>query len=127
MTTRGCSRLAMLGRVSLLRGDHVEATEILAASGDADAASRTLEQSFARACQIGDYCWQGISARGLALLAEAGAADQAPWAAAMLNRASRTGMRELTVRAMLPEAACPGTAGTPRRRRCWQPTSTTRS
>jgi hypothetical protein len=30
----------------------------------------TLEQSFARACQIGDPCWEGISARGLALLAE---------------------------------------------------------
>ena len=30
----------------------------------------------------------------------------ATWAAAMLDRASRTGMRELTVRAMLHEAAC---------------------
>ena len=116
--------------------------------GDLDAASRTLEQSFARACQIGDPCWEGISARGLALLAEAeGEVDRAfavlldartrtnrladpyvwldvhildalcelgrrhahpqtaTWAAAMLDRASRTGMRELTVRAMLHEAA----------------------
>ena len=116
--------------------------------GDLDAAARTLEQSFARACQIGDPCWEGISARGLALLAEAaGEADRAfavlldarartnrladpyvwldvhildalceigrrhghpltaTWADAMLDRASRTGMRELTVRAMLHEAA----------------------
>ena len=97
--------LSMLGRVSLLRGDLVEATELLAAAGDLaerdhwlsflpwpqamlgqawlslgdlDAAARTLEQSFARACQIGDPCWEGISARGLALLAEArGEVDQA--------------------------------------------------
>jgi DNA-binding SARP family transcriptional activator len=167
--------LAMLGRVSLLRGDLVEATDILTAAGDLaerdhwlsflpwpqamlgqawlslgdlDAASRTLEQSFARACQIGDPCWEGISARGLALLAEAegevdrsfgvlldarartnrladpyvwldvhildalcelgrrhGHPQTSTWAAAMLDRASRTGMRELTVRAMLHEAA----------------------
>ena len=117
-------------------------------AGDLDAAARTLEQSFARACQIGDPCWEGISARGLAMLAEArGDVDQAfavlldarartnrladpyvwldvhildalceigrrhghpqtaAWADAMLDRASRTGMRELTVRAMLHEAA----------------------
>ena len=123
--------------------------------GDLDAAARTLEQSFARACQIGDPCWEGISARGLALLAEAqgevdrafavlldarartnrladpyvwldvhildalceigrrhGHAQTATWADAMLDRASRTGMRELTVRAMLHEAAS-GSAGTP--------------
>jgi tetratricopeptide (TPR) repeat protein len=167
--------LAMLGRVSLLRGDFLEATAILTSAGDLaqrdhwlsflpwpqamlgqawlslgdlDAASRTLEQSFARACQIGDPCWEGISARGLALLAEAegevdrafavlldarartnrladpyvwldvhildalcelgrrhGHPQTATWAATMLDRASRTGMRELTVRAMLHEAA----------------------
>lgn len=163
--------LSMLGRVGLLRGDLAGATELLAAAGDLaerdhwlsflpwpqallgqawlslgdlDAAGRALEQSFARACQIGDPCWEGISARGLALLAEAhGEVDQAfavlldararanrladpyvwldvhildalceigrrhrhpltaSWADAMLDRASRTGMRELTVRAML--------------------------
>ncbi len=166
--------LSMLGRVSLLRGDLVEATELLTAAsdlgegdhwlsflpwpqamlgqawlslGDLDAAARTLEQSFARACQIGDPCWEGISARGLAMLAEArGDIDQAfavlldartrtnrladpyvwldvhildalceigrrhghpqtaGWADAMLDRSSRTGMRELTVRAMLHQA-----------------------
>jgi DNA-binding SARP family transcriptional activator len=163
--------LSMLGRVSLLRGDLADAIDLLTAAvdlavrdhwlaflpwpqallgqawlslGDLEAAARTLEQSFARACQIGDPCWEGISARGLALLAEArGDADGAfaalldararanrladpyvwldvhildalcemgrrhahpltsSWADAMLDRASRTGMRELTVRAML--------------------------
>jgi DNA-binding SARP family transcriptional activator len=168
--------LSMLGRVSLLRGELVDATELLVAAielaerdhwlsflpwpqamlgqawlslGDLDAAARTLEQSFARACQIGDPCWEGISARGLAMLSEAtGDMDQAfavlldarartnrladpyvwldvhildalcelgrrhgheqtaTWASTMLDRSSRTGMRELTVRAMLHEAAC---------------------
>jgi DNA-binding SARP family transcriptional activator len=174
--------LSMRGRIDLLRGDLSEATVRLTAAselgerdhwlsflpwpqamlgqawlslGDLDAASRTLEQSFARACQIGDPCWEGISARGLALLAEAsGDVDQAfavlldarartnrladpyvwldvhildalceigrrhehpqavTWAGEMLDRASRTGMRELTVRAMMHEAACgvPGDA-----------------
>ena len=167
--------LAMLGRVSLLRGDLAEATDLLTAAGDLaqrdhwlsflpwpqamlgqawlslgdlDAAASTLEQSFARACQIGDPCWEGISARGLALLAEAqGDVDRAfavlldararanrladpyvwldvhildalceigrrhdhpltaTWADTMLDRSSRTGMRELTVRAMLHVAA----------------------
>ncbi len=167
--------LSMLGRVCLLRGYRAEATELLVAAGDLaerdhwlsflpwpqallgqawlslgdlDAAAAALEQSFARACQIGDPCWEGISARGLAMLSEArGDVGQAfavlldarsrtnrladpyvwldvhildalcelgrrhghelttTWADAMLDRASRTGMRELTVRAMLHEAA----------------------
>ena len=167
--------LAMLGRVSLLRGDLAGATELLAVAGDLaerdhwlsylpwpqallgqtwlslgdlDAAARALEQSFARACQIGDPCWEGISARGLAMLAEAqgevdrafavlldararatrladpyvwldvhildalceigrrhGHPQTASWADAMLDRSSRTGMRDLTVRAMLHQAA----------------------
>jgi len=116
--------------------------------GDVAGASDSLEQSFARACQIGDPCWEGISARGLALVAEAtGDVDRAfdalldarsrttrladpyvwldvhildalcelgrrhghpvtpDWVAEMRVRASRTGMRELTVRAMLHSAA----------------------
>jgi DNA-binding SARP family transcriptional activator len=167
--------LSMLGRISLLRGDLVEATRTLEGAialaerdhwlsflpwpqamlgqawlslGDLEAAERALEQSFARACQIGDPCWEGISARGLALLAEAGGdADAAftvlldartranrladpyvwldvhildalcemgrrhahpltaSWVEVMLDHASRTGMRELTVRAMLHQAA----------------------
>ncbi len=49
---------ALLGEVQLERGDQYSA-------------SRILEQAFARACQIGDPCWEGMSGRGLALLAEA--------------------------------------------------------
>ena len=167
--------LSMLGRVSLLRGSLDEAAEQLDAAvelahrdhwlaflpwpqallgqvrlsqGSVAGAADALEQSFARACQIGDPCWEGISARGLALVAEAsGEVDQAfsalldararttrladpyvwldvhildalcelgrrhghpatpGWVAEMRHRASRTGMRELTVRALLHGAA----------------------
>jgi DNA-binding SARP family transcriptional activator len=167
--------LSMLGRISLLRGSLDEAAEqlgaavdlgkrdhwlaflpwpqamlgqVLLSQGDVAGASDSLEQSFARACQIGDPCWEGISARGLALVAEAtGDVDRAfdavldarsrttrladpyvwldvhildalcelgrrhghpatpDWVAEMRVRASRTGMRELTVRAMLHGAA----------------------
>jgi DNA-binding SARP family transcriptional activator len=166
---------AMLGRVSLLRGHHDDAAEQLSAAvdlaerehwlsflpwpqallghvhlarGDLADASDCLEQSFARACQIGDPCWEGISARGLAMVADAsGKVDEAlgtlldarsrssrqadpyvwldvhildalcdvgrrhrhpstgSWVAQMRGRASRTGMRELTVRALLHGAA----------------------
>lgn len=167
--------LSMLGRVSLLRGKLGEAAgqlsaavdlaerdhwlsflpwpqallgQVLLSQGDLPGASDSLEQSFARACQIGDPCWEGISARGLALVTEAsGDVDQAftvlldarsrcnrladpyvwldvyildalcemgrrhghtqtrDWVEEMHDRASRTGMRELTVRAMLHGAA----------------------
>src|SRR3954451_9876879 len=90
--------LSMLGRVGLLRGDlddaarHLRAAialaerdhwlsflpwpqallgQVLLYQGDLAAASDGLEQSFARACQIGDPCWESISARGLALVTEA--------------------------------------------------------
>ena len=167
--------LSMLGRVSLLRGSLDEAAEQLAGAvelaqrehwlaflpwpqallgqvrlsqGNVAGAADCLEQSFARACQIGDPCWEGISARGLALVAEAsGDVDQSfaalldarsratrladpyvwldvhildalcelgrrhghpatpGWVAEMRDRAARTGMRELTVRALLHGAA----------------------
>ncbi len=167
--------LSMLGRISLLRGDLADAASLLSVSielaeldhwlsylpwpqallgqvllsqGDVRAASDCLEQSFARACRIGDPCWEGISARGLAMVAEAtGDADHAitvlldararttrltdpyvwldvhildalcelgrrqghpqtaDWVEQMHDRASRTGMRELTVRAMVHGAA----------------------
>jgi DNA-binding SARP family transcriptional activator len=167
--------LSMLGRMSLLRGElddavgHLEAAielgerehwlsflpwpqallgQVLLSRGDLAPARTMLEQAFARACQIGDPCWEGTAARGLALLAEAeGDSDRAfsglldararsnrladpyvwldvyildalcdmgrrhrhpqtaAWVEAMHDRASRTGMRELTVRAMLHGAA----------------------
>ena len=166
---------AMLGRIGLLRGDLETAAEhlsvaadlverehwlsflpwpqallgqVLLARGDEDGAAACLEQSFARACQIGDPCWEGVSGLGLALLEDAtGDPDRAvaglldarsrctrmpdpyvwldvrildalcgvavrhghpkagAWVAEMHDRASRSGMRELTVRAMLHRAA----------------------
>lgn len=89
---------SMLGRIGLLRGDLVAADEHLRASlqladrgnwlsflpwpqalqgelhlarGEVSAASDKLNQAFARACQIGDPCWEGMSGRALALVAEA--------------------------------------------------------
>lgn len=167
--------LSMLGRISLLRGDldaaavDLEASITLAerdhwlwflpwpqalrgelhlASGEVDAARRALSQAFARACQFGDPCWEGMSARGLALVAETsgdtarafdllaearkrctrltdsyvwlevhildaqcglggrhGHPETAPWVDLMREKASRTGMRELTVRGMVHAAA----------------------
>ena len=167
--------LSMLGRVSLLRGELDQATghltsamelgerhhwlsflpwpqallgQVLISQGDLDVAGTCLRQAFARACQIGDPCWEGISARGLAMvtaatgdidgalaalldagartsrltdpyrwlevyvldaLCELGRAREHPqthtWVETMLDRASRTGMRELGVRALLHGAA----------------------
>lgn len=96
---------AMLGRVHLLRGDLAEAAEMLDASivlsrrhhwlaflpwpqalfgetqlavGEVNNAVETLDQAFAQACQLGDPCWEGASARGLALTADAqGETDRA--------------------------------------------------
>lgn len=96
---------SMLGRIRLLQGDldtaamHLDTSielaardhwlallpwpqallgEVHLAAHELDAAEASLRQAFARACQLGDPCWEGISARGLALLAEAnGATDQA--------------------------------------------------
>ena len=90
--------LSMLGRVSLLRGEldlageQLDASiaraelgnwlaflpwpqalrgEALLAAGDPVGAAAALEQAFARACRLGDPCWEGMSARGLALVADA--------------------------------------------------------
>ena len=167
--------LSMLGRIELLRGDLTAAADHLVqavavaerehwlsflpwpqalvghvwlAQGDVGGASACLDQSFARACQIGDPCWEGIAARGVALVTEAsGDVDRAvadlldarartnrladpyvwldvyildalcgmgvrsghpltgDWVEEMHERASRAGMRELTVRAMVHGAA----------------------
>jgi tetratricopeptide (TPR) repeat protein len=167
--------LCMKGRVDLLRGDLYEADRHLAtavalaerehwlsflpwpqafqgevwlARGDPSRAAEILQQAFARACQLGDPCWEGISARGLALVADAGGdaeraittlvdararssrladpyvwlevhildamcdlgrrhghPDTRAWVDTMRDLASRTGMRELIVRALLHSAA----------------------
>ena len=167
--------LSMLGRLSLLRHDLDTAAEQLDASialaegehwlailpwpqalrgevqlarNDPAGAAELLHQAFARACQLGDPCWEGLSARGLAMVAEAtgetarafevladarvrcnrradpyvwldgyildaqcelglrhGHTDTELWVETMRELASRTGMRELTVRALLHGAA----------------------
>ena len=87
--------LSMIGRVHLLRGELDAATEALDEAvarasgagwtafapwpeslraeidlrrGDVPAAETRLEHAFALGCQIGDPCWEGISARGLGLV-----------------------------------------------------------
>ena len=126
---------AFQGAVRLARNDSAGAEEI-------------LQQAFARACQLGDPCWEGTTARELALVAEAkGETDDAfatlldarvrsdrledpyvwlaayildalctlgrrhdhpatrEWVDSMGRLASRTGMREMTARALLHSAA----------------------
>ncbi|MEP7193974.1 MAG: BTAD domain-containing putative transcriptional regulator [Actinomycetota bacterium] len=167
--------LSMLGRISLFRGDldlaadqldgSIELAErdhwlsflpwpqalrgeVQLARADPDGASQLLQQAFARACQLGDPCWEGMSARGLALVAETtgeterafeilsdararcnrladpyvwldvyildaqcqlgrrhGHPDTKLWILKMRELASRTGMREFTVRSLLHGAA----------------------
>ena len=166
---------AMLGRVHLLRSDLDSAAdqldmsielaekdhwlavlpwpqalrgEVQLARADLSGAAELLQQAFARACHLGDPCWEGMAARGLALLAELnGETDNAfeiladarvrcnrladpyvwldgyildaqcelgrrhdhpatkQWVDTMRELASRTGMRELTVRSLLHSAA----------------------
>ena len=112
-----------------------------------------LEQSFARACQLGDPCWEGMSARALALVSAAeGDTERAfqiladarrranrladpyvwldahildaqctlgrlhdhpdvhSWVGELQLLASRTGMKEMTVRSLVHGAAL-GNAG----------------
>ena len=172
--------LAMRGRVDLLRGCLDDAAarltesvalaerghwlsflpwpealqgEVHLARHEPALAAQTLERAFARACHLGDPCWEAISARGLALVAEAAGRtgeafdtlldartrstrvadpyvwvhvhildalctlgrahahpETAHWVGAMRELASRTGMRELTVRALVHSAAL-GDAG----------------
>jgi tetratricopeptide (TPR) repeat protein len=172
---RAAYALAALGRIGMLRGAYDRAVEELTASidlalrhhwlafvpwpqamlgeaqllrGDVDSASETARQAFARACQIGDPCWEGFGMRGLGLLAaESGEVDRAfdllaeararskrltdpyvwldayildtlcglghryghpatdGWIDALGALASRTGMREFTVRSLLHRAA----------------------
>lgn len=64
--------LAFLPWPQALRAD------VQLARGDIAGADAMLRQAFARACQLGDPCWEGFAARGLALVAEAvGDADGA--------------------------------------------------
>lgn len=172
---RAAYAIAMLGRVNIFLGDLDAAARLLdesiavaerehwlaflpfpqalrgevqLARRDRDGASAYFRQAFARACQLGDPCWEGISGRGLALVAElsgdSAAAfrilqdarirsnrhadpyvwldgyildaqctlgrrhhhpDTARWIAELRELASRTGMREFTIRSLLHGAA----------------------
>ena len=167
--------LTMRGRMDLLRGELDEAEarltagiamaerehwlsflpwpqaflgELHLARQDPERAAEIFQQAYARACQLGDPCWEGITARGLALVAEAGGEidlafetlrdarargtrladpyvwldahildamctlgrkhghpDTAAWVHTLCELASRTGMKELQVRALLHSAA----------------------
>ena len=167
--------LAMLGRVSLFRGtldaaagqldasiklaehDHWLAFlpwpqalrgEVQLARSDPAGAAELLQHAFARACQLGDPCWEAVAARGLALVAEAasdterafalladarargarlaepylwldgyildaqcdlgrrhGHPDTGAWVETLRTLASRSGMRELTLRSLRHGAA----------------------
>ncbi len=169
---------SMLGRLHLLRGDLDRADDALRAAielgerdrwlaflpwpqaflgelelarGRVETAASVLGQAFARACQLGDPCWEGVTARALALVADArgdspeafelladararcnrladpyvwldayildaqcalgvrhGHPDTARWVATMHRLASRTTMREMTVRALVHAAALGG-------------------
>jgi DNA-binding SARP family transcriptional activator len=57
--------LAFLPWPQALRG------EVQLAQADPDGAAELLHQAFARACQLGDPCWEGMASRGLALVSEA--------------------------------------------------------
>ncbi|MFI1994145.1 BTAD domain-containing putative transcriptional regulator [Actinoplanes sp. NPDC020271] len=162
--------LSMLGRVQLLTGslpsaaEHLDAAvrlaeqdhwlaflpwpqalrgEVHLAAAEPEIAASMLQQAFARACRLGDPCWEGIAARSLALIAEAsgdsgrafelladarrrsnrmadsyvwldayildaqcrlgrrhGHPNTPLWVGALRRLASRTGMREMVVRAM---------------------------
>ena len=163
--------LSMLGRINLFRGaldvaaGQLDASITLAerdhwlaflpwpqalrgetqlARADPAGAAELLQHAFARACQLGDPCWEGMSARGLALVAETdgdtsrafallsdararcnrladpyvwldgyildaqcelGLRHSHPgtraWVETMQTLASRTGMRDLTIRSLL--------------------------
>ncbi|HVL85078.1 MAG TPA: tetratricopeptide repeat protein [Pseudonocardia sp.] len=87
--------LSIIGRAHLLRGEHSQATAALTRSldlvheqrwmaflpwpqtlraeldlraGRVDTAADEFERAWVLACQIGDPCWEGMAARGLALL-----------------------------------------------------------
>ncbi len=134
--------LAFLPFPQALRG------EVQLARRDTGGAAAYFRGAFARACQLGDPCWEGLSGRGLALVAETsgdsteafrilqdarlrsdrhadpyvwldgyildaqctlgrrhGHPDTARWIAELRELASRTGMREFTIRSLLHGAA----------------------
>jgi DNA-binding SARP family transcriptional activator len=127
--------LSMLGRVHLLREELDEAATVLDESlavahadnwtaftpwpealraevdllrGDVAAAAERYEHAFALGCQLGDPCWEGLSARGLGRMAAArGEVDKSlHWLADARRRSSRLPDGYLWVDAYILEALC---------------------
>ena len=106
--------LAFLPWPQALRAD------VQLARGDVTGAHAMVRQAFARACQLGDPCWEGFAARGLALVAEAAGdtdgafvmladarrrADRMPDGYAWLDGYILTAQCDLGLRHRRPEAA----------------------
>jgi DNA-binding SARP family transcriptional activator len=82
------------------------AGELELRAGRLDAASERFEHAYALACQLGDPCWEGMTARGLGLL-EASAGDHAKataWLEEAHLRCSRVSDRYQWVRGYVLDA-----------------------
>lgn len=66
-----CSIARAIGWTSFLPFPDALSGEVALVLGDLPAAERSLEHSYALACQVGDPCWQSYSLRGRGLLAAA--------------------------------------------------------
>jgi DNA-binding SARP family transcriptional activator len=126
---------AMIGRVHLLRGELDAAAAALDESletaradnwaaftpwpeslradadmltGDVESAAGRYEHAFALGCQLGDPCWEGISARGVGVVAAArGEVQKAmDWLADARRRCVRLPDAYLWVEAYILEALC---------------------
>jgi DNA-binding SARP family transcriptional activator len=116
--------LSLVGRAHLLRGEHSQAraavtqsldlvrrqrwaafqpwpqslqAELALCAGDPAGAADLLEQAWTLACQVGDPCWESLSARGLGLV-HASRGDHgraAEWLRESTTRANRTTDRYL--------------------------------
>jgi DNA-binding SARP family transcriptional activator len=76
-------------------------------SGDADSAADKLEQAWVLACQVGDPCWEGMAARGLARLngSRGDRASAVRWHSEAATRVSRVPDRYQWVHAHVLDAA----------------------
>jgi DNA-binding SARP family transcriptional activator len=78
------------------------------ATGEVAAAKEAFESAFALGCQIGDPCWEGLSARGIGLIhAHEGRSDEAiAWLDDARTRCVRTSDAYLWVHAYCIDALC---------------------
>ena len=82
--------------------------DCLLQEGDVDAAAETYEHAFALGCQLGDPCWEGMGARGIALVKEQRGeiADAIDWLDDARTRCVRTADAYLWIRAYCEDALC---------------------